>query len=220
MKSIRLGLAASLLLSSGCGSGLNIGEAPVFHNMIVDIQSCVGTCTAGAFSFSPTGPSPTVFGGSVLSPSGPKIIPNMEFKVLEDAIIMSPMHGMISSISKSDEQGDFAISIVPGALSAYRVEIDHVLDVRVEVGDVVVPGQALGIAGNWDNSPLGRVELQVNRGNEYVCPMDYLAESAKASVEAKMTTLMFDWETIKGDNGLYDQAAMVTPGCTVHAISD
>jgi hypothetical protein len=210
-----------LVLYSGCGSGLRIGEPPVLYNLTVDIQTCAPLpCIGGAFNYLATETEPTFFGGTVIGPSGPKIIPNIEFKVREDADVISPMRGIVSAVETSQQGDDFSIRISPGALSAYTVEIDHVLSPTVEEGDLVEPGQVLGKPGVWNGSPLGRVEIQVNRGGDYVCPMDYLHGSVKASMRAKVTQLMADWESVKSSTTLYDESAMVVPGCLVHSIAD
>ncbi len=217
-------MAAALFLQS-CGTGLNIGMAPVLRNLTVDIQPCGNPCTAttaGAFKFTASGNHlPIVFGASVQASSGgQKLIPNLEFRVSSTANVLSPVDGVIASIEKNSGEDDYVVSIAHSALSEFSVEIDHVTELQVSAGDRVVAGQVIGKPGVWYPADgIGRVELQLKRGGDFVCPLEYLASDVAAEVRNKMSGLLEDWEEVRNDPSLYDQNSMVVPGCLRSSIS-
>lgn len=216
-------IALSLSFQTGCGSGLRVANRPVLKNLIVDIETCAVPCSAGAFTFASNYDPSVIFGKQALDTNGkPKVIPNFEFRVNPTANVYSPVNGVVSSIEGSMSTDDSTIDIAVGALSEYRVEIDHVTNVRVSAGDHVYPGQILGNPGQWNQQTgmWGRVELQVNAHGVYLCPMDFMDESVRSIYESKMLQLMHDWEAVKSDPTLYDESAMVRPGCLTHEIKE
>ena len=127
--------------------------------------------------------------------------------------------GVASQIDYQAETDDFSIILLPESDSDWMVNIDHVTDVAISVGDAVTAGQLLGAPGTW-NETYGRVELMVVQGSIYYCPFDLFDASLKDEYENKVTQLMDDWETFKADDTIYDQAAMVSPGCNSSTITD
>jgi hypothetical protein len=212
---------------SGCGKGLNVGTTPVIQNLLVDIQPCptdpcTGPSTAGAFVYSATGSAPIEFGATVNSSSGgQKLIPNIELRVSATADVWSPVDGVIASIDKNSSQDDYEITIAHSALSEYHISIDHVTELRVKAGDRVSAGSVIGKPGIWyPNLGIGRVELQMKRGSDFVCPMDFLSTGVKAALQEKMRALLEDWEQVKSNPSLYDEGKMVVPGCLTSVIPD
>jgi hypothetical protein len=210
----------------GCGPGLNVGMTPVLRNLLVDIQPCTtNPCTggtAGAFSFLSSGNhAPIVFGATVpASSGGQKLIPNLELRVLSTADILSPVDGVISSIEKNSSQDDYAVSISHSALSEFSIEIDHVTALQVQARDRVSAGQILGKPGIWYPADgIGRVELQMKRGGDFICPVEYLAADVATELRNKVLDLLEDWEQVKSNTSLYDENAMVVPGCLRSTIS-
>jgi hypothetical protein len=93
----------------------------------------------------------------------------------------------------------------------------------------VTAGDLLGYVGNYSDgeggSIFGRTEITIgkymgsysggggNRDFNNYCPMNYLHESVKSTLEASVTQLMASYESWKGDSTLFDEADMVAPGC-------
>ena len=75
---------------------------------------------------------------------------------------------------------DYEILIRLTNQSIYRIDYDHVRSVQVSVGQAVTAGQAIGQIGPFSDAGghrNGRVELQINRGNDAgtlaFCPRDF-----------------------------------------------
>lgn len=63
---------------------------------------------------------------------------------------------------------------------------DHVLDPALSVGSRVEPGTRLGRVGIWTPTQ-GRVELQINRGNNLsICPRDLGTPEFNAAHDAAL----------------------------------
>lgn len=227
MRSALFTVFALGMTASSCGKGLNVGATPVLRNLLVDIQPCAsnpcsGTSSAGAFVFSTNGSAPIVFGATVdASSGGQKVIPNIELRVSSSAEVWSPVDGVIASIEKNSSQDDYAVTIAHSALSEFQIEIDHLTELSVKEGDRVTAGSVLGKPGIWyPTQGIGRVELQMKRGSDYVCPMEYLAPDVSADLRERMRGLLEDWEQVKGNTTLYDESRMVIPGCLSSVIQE
>ena len=100
--------------------------------------------------------------------------------------------------------------------------------VELTSGMAVTAGDLLGYVGNFedgDGNAIGRTEITVGKyvagsgrrgGNKdfnNYCPMSYLHESVKSTLEASVTQLMASYESWKGDAAFYDEADMIAPGC-------
>ena len=100
--------------------------------------------------------------------------------------------------------------------------------VQLTSGMEVKAGDLLGYVGNFedgDGNAIGRTEITIgkyvagsgssggNKNFNNYCPMNYLHESVKSTLEASVTQLMASYESWKGDAAFYDEADMVAPGC-------
>lgn len=75
------------------------------------------------------------------------------------------------------------------------------------------------------NPTYGIVELQVNyypsascttfTSTVFKCPMSFLRSTNGTILRSQLNQLMTDWETLRSNTAIYDQAAMVLPGCQV-----
>ena len=90
-------------------------------------------------------------------------------------------------------------------------------------------GDKIGYAGNWiDTSNSGmdeRTEITVGKFAsegvfESYCPMLYLHESVKQDFRDSISSLMDGYEEWSGNTKLYNQGAMVEPGCLYEQIND
>lgn len=98
------------------------------------------------------------------------ISPAFEYITKIDAEVRSTSHGTISSINYQEESEDYELHIILKQNSAYLIIYDHVKNLEVEQGDLVNPGDILGIVGNWSET-LGRTELQINLDDLHICPL-------------------------------------------------
>jgi hypothetical protein len=73
------------------------------------------------------------------------------------------------------------------------------------------------------NPTYGIVELQVNywpnlpchdfTGTVLKCPLQYYSPSLASNLQGQVSQLMSNWESVKGNSSIYNEAAMTTPGC-------
>jgi hypothetical protein len=215
-------LLASCSSGSSGGGGGGTGIAPVLENLVVAFAAYDSqTGRAGDFVFvTARNKVFDEFGAVVEGAEGePVVLPTFEYKVAPDAQLLSPMAGIISQVDYQEETSDYSVVIIPESDSEWFVNIDHVIQVAVAVGESVTAGQLLGKPGVWDDT-LGRTELMVVKNQTYYCPFNLFAPALKSAYEAKVTQLMNEWETFKGDDTIYDQAAMVVPGCNESTLTD
>ena len=146
------------------------------------------------------------------------------------------------------KQDDWELIIKPSRFSAWRVSIDHVVSSScdivsesvcdeplmvngqvVKVGTRINAGDKIGYAGHLPDDTnsgiVGRTEITVGRfadGGvfESYCPIMYLDDSVKQDFRDSISALMDTYEDWSGDPGLYDQSAMVEPGCLYEQIND
>ncbi len=106
--------------------------------------------------------------------------------------------------------------------SNYIVSFEHVVNVAVKEGEIVIAGDIVGEAAprNTFNNEIAMVELAVwNPGVEIIkyCPFNYLDVSLKSVYEERLKRLASDWEEFIGKD-VYQQERWVAPGCLVESI--
>ena len=133
--------------------------------------------------------------------------PSLTFRYLDpNATVVSSLAGTVSVVQSQPESCDAEIRIVPKGTGVgdgtWIVIYDHVRQPLVKVGQVLVPGTALGKPGPEKNGCGGpyRVELQVNKptGNVAVCPLSVFSPAAGSAAKAALTRLMTDWNAFIG----------------------
>jgi len=161
------------------------------------------------------------FGAVVDTPDGPKPLPTFEYRLAPDAVVVSPIDGAVEAIAFDSETNDYEIRLLASPLSPFLVVVDHVTDPLVAEGDAVAAGQWLGLPGTF-SATLGRTELQLVNFVERrsYCPLALADPALAADLDADVSGLMDDWETFQGDAALYDQAAMVLPGCLTDSLAE
>ena len=149
--------------------------------------------------------------------------------------------------TSSYKQDDWEIFIKPSRGSSWIVVIDHVVsidcdrlssavcDLRLKIegqelgpGTRVKAGQVLGFVGNWDDQSgagiKGRTELTIGEqrddGFYNYCPTTMLSDDLKQSLESDLTNFMADYEKWTGDQEMYAQDEMSTPGCLYSIIKE
>jgi hypothetical protein len=122
--------------------------------------------------------------GAELPGSGGTKNPAYEFVVTgAQSDVVAAAAGRVTRIDPN-AQGDVELHVeVTG--TDYLVIYDHVTNVAVVVGQNVTPGQRLGDVGVWTISH-GRVELQINRDNDAVCPRDIATTSFNTAHDAAL----------------------------------
>jgi len=117
---------------------------------------------------------------------------------------------------------DWGVSIHPEN-SEYIVSFEHLINLEVEEGDIVKPGNIIGEAVPWSaNNKVGFTELAVWTGGRNIfkyCPFDFLSEELKPVYEQKISRLASDWESFIGKD-VYNQEDWVSPGCLIDKIQE
>lgn len=114
---------------------------------------------------------------------------------------------------------DYSIQVASSSESSWLYETEHVINPAVKVGDKVTAGQVIAEASTHDSQyhpGFGLYEIGIlHAGNppEHVCPFNYLDDSIRDDVFAKITDLYKSWEAYWGDDTLYDESKHVVPGC-------
>jgi biotin carboxyl carrier protein len=129
--------------------------------------------------------------------------------------------GMVVEV-KEIYSGDSTIWVAKSKDSQWFYETEHVMNPLVKVGDTVKAGQVIADVSNYDskNNPgFGLVEIGImhstsNGQPEHVCPFQYLDDSVKADINAKISALYTAWEKYLGKD-VYTQEKFVSPGCAV-----
>jgi len=193
---------------------------PVLSNMMVnfaDYNPVAGT--AGDFLFDAQMEKAFgEFGRTVSSPSGPKSLPQFDFFVTQSTSIVAPVGGEVVLFTYQPSTTDYSIHIRPTYNSAWLINYDHIRNVpgTIVEGATITAGQYIGTPGSWFYSGFFELMVTYDKGDGNglgYCPYNYLSSGIKATYSTKINNLMSQWETFKGDSGIYDEGAMVAPGC-------
>lgn len=140
--------------------------------------------------------------------------------------VRSLVDGEVVGVTKL-YSGDYSVQVASRAESDWIYETEHVINSIVKVGDKVTAGQAIAEPSDYNSHHhpgFGLVEIGILKGGnppEHVCLFNYLDDSIKEDVFAKLKAFYKSWETYMGDDTLYDESRMVVPGCyTLDKISD
>ena len=157
-------------------------------------------------------------GTYVVGNNGPKLIPELTYRLPEGTKIFSPVKGTVFSIQKM-YSNDYAVNIQTSPNSQWLVTFEHLENIVAQEGQAVEVGMVIGEASTF-SSPTGMAftELVVWKGgpteNDIIkaCPVPLLDDSVRAEFEEKILQLTKDWETYMGKN-IYDEDEWVAPGC-------
>ena len=199
------------------------GPPPVLKNLLVTFGPWDPvTDLAGDFVFEAAESKVFLeFGVTVPTPEGPKALPTFEYRLSPDATVRSPIDGTVDRLEFQADTSDYELRLASSPTSAFVVVVDHVTELAVVEGQVVTAGQPLGKPGSFGPT-LGRTELQVFNFVEglNVCPFELFDPALAPAFQAQVASLMADWEAFKADAAIYDEAAMVSPGCLVVSLPD
>ncbi|MFW6213244.1 MAG: M23 family metallopeptidase [Spirochaetota bacterium] len=215
-QSIAGALIVTLFLS-GCGwfdereEACDISQIQL-ESLGVDFEPWDGNSgsVAGGFKFS--GPDNMMMPFGNVGDGG-KVQSSLDFYMDSDATVFAPISGTISRVVFQSEDSDYEIEIKVGGCQVF---FDHMLDPQVSVGDYVNAGDPLGKPGPW-NEYTGVLELTVLSGRRVYCPVDFIRPERIDTVRSELVQLMADVETYHGDTSIYDEAAMLEPGCLIES---
>jgi hypothetical protein len=175
-----LPLAAVILMLGGCSGSTEPSAPPVLSVPVVDLTAVE--------SFIPFGAA--LPGSGVLNPA-------YELVVADTARdVFAATGGTVSRIIRNS-QGDYELHIRPLGSRGWLVIYDHVLAPVVAEGQTIEPGAVLGRIGLWSESH-GRIELQINREDDSICPRALGTPGFNAAHEATFASLDQDpsWTSV------------------------
>ena len=171
------------------GGDPDLGPVPVLWNMGVDIDE--------AFTVEGVDERPLKFfefGFELLdgTTGEMKRLPHFTYVLSSAHEMFSPMRGVVTDVHlQSEEHQDYAIWLKPrGAPTSWLVELDHITNLAVSVGDEVEVGDLLGYA-------TGGIELMVNGPDAHVCPWQGFAPEVRAEYQAKVQAFIEAWDEAK-----------------------
>jgi len=181
------------------------------------------TNQSGDFLF--TADFPKIFGefGSQTTDylGNPKILPTMDFIIKNDAFVFAIAEGIVEHIEYQEEVNDYEFSIRSLNDQSFVVIYDHFINLQIETGDTIQPGDPLGNARPY-TPQIGGMELMVNNNKTRLsyCPFCFFNEEKIEEYQTKILQLMHDWEEFKGDTSIYDESSHVLPGCRFESLDN
>lgn len=158
-----------------------------------------------------------VISGSSTSTGQDKANPQPTFILPLGTKVYSLVDGTVFDTPKL-YSNDYSVQVQPEG-SDLIFETEHVINVTVKKGDKVKAGDVVAEVSPHDsqyNNGMGLVEIGILKGGNppsHVCPFDYLDDSIKDDLLAKITALQKAWEEYKGDSSIYDESKVLVPGC-------
>lgn len=114
--------------------------------------------------------------------------------------------------------GDYSVHM-QGEGSDLVFETEHVINVKVKVGDKVKAGEVIAEVSDYNGDKLdglGLFEIGVlitGKTPGHACTFDYLDDSIKTETLKKLRALEDSWESYRGEPNAYQQDVEVIPGC-------
>ena len=155
------------------------------------------------------------FGAQVLDPDwNIKELPTVDYIIRSHAYIFSLSEGEVVGIVYQEESSDYEFSIQSLNDPSYIIFYDHLINLKIALGDQVQPGDTLGNPRPL-YSEIGSVEIMINNldTKRSYCPFCFFAEDKLEDYKQKVFQLIKDWEEFKGDTTIYDEQNHFIPGC-------
>ncbi|MBN1998497.1 peptidoglycan DD-metalloendopeptidase family protein [candidate division KSB1 bacterium] len=162
------------------------------------------------------------FGGQTRDPEGNiKELPHFDYVLKKDAIVFAISEGTVTRVVYQNESNDYEFSITSQHDPSYDVVYDHLVNLRIKLGDKIAPGDSLGNPRPW-TLQVGGLEIMVNNYDTRLsyCPFVYFNEAKLEEFQRKISQLMDDWEEFKGDTTIFDQENYVFPGCRYESMAN
>lgn len=168
-------------------------------------------------------------GDTVSGPGGRSILPHPTYILQPGTEILSITDGKVEDISYQKDHDDYSLLVSPSN-SSWKIDYDHVTNIRVSKGDSVVSGQVLAesprATGSLGEYNLGFMEIMVfqdsgpHGNNPTVCFFNFLDDSVKTELHAKIYEFVSEWEEFKGDSDIYNEELWESPGCIYNEINE
>jgi len=151
-----------------------------------------------------------------------RLNPQPTFVVAPGTKIHSLISGVVFDVPYIEHSKDYSVMVQADSSdgNAVTFETEHIKGVTVKKGDKVTAGQVLGVASDYDAPNLNGMSLielgVLIPGNppKHACTFDYLDDSVKQDIFAKLRQLESDWEAFMGDTSIFNEAQQSsTPGC-------
>ena len=132
------------------------------------------------------------FGMPTPKPDNPEMLsPQWEFAVPAGTPALAPVTGYVVAIQTlwSD---DFSVWLSADGENSGVWEVEHVIDVLVEVGDFVEAGQSIATASVFGGREVALVELGLLVGGQtpsHYCPLLYVEEDALAIIKDELNKI-------------------------------
>lgn len=179
------------------------------------------TMRAGDFIFSRNIGKPFLEFGAVVSTGtgDTKSLPTFEYYLHKDAYVFAIAEGRVIRFTYREDTEDFAFGATSTQDDDFEVCYDHILNPRVNDGDIILPGDTLGNPGNW-NQEVGRFEIMVNniRNGYSYCPFCFFDPELIDEYLDKVNQLITDYETYRGDTTIYDEINHTFTGCIIDSM--
>lgn len=190
-------------------------DPPVLFNLGVELDAYdPGSQTAGAFVldtalasiFTEFGPETPSFGWSYVLSTG--------------AAIVSPLSGKVSSLTFDDVSQTYDVRIRPKSDSVWTITLGNVALPVVADGDSLAAGDALGEAGGGAPLGYGMATLRVDDTDKDKswCPFAVFDTATLLTVSSQLGATLVQFEALKNDTAIYDEAAWFMPGCTAETV--
>ena len=190
-------------------------DPPVLFNLGVETGTYdPQTRTAGAFVldtaldsiFTEFGPEVPTFGWTYVLSTGSDIV--------------APLSGKVSSLTFDDASQTYEVRIRPKTDSVWVVTVGNVSLPLVADGDTLAAGDDLGEAGGGGPLGYGMASLRVDDTDKDKswCPFAVFDTATLLTVSSQLGTTLVQFETLKSDATIYDEAAWFLPGCTSETV--
>lgn len=195
---------------SGGGAGAAVEETGTPAPAVSGASALVGPGGAGLLEWLPVDPEAVVlvegspnlggrsfvgFGDVTEGAEGTRGNPQPTFWAPLGTEVLAPVSGVVVAISVV-WSGDESVMISADGDGDWVWEVEHVIDVRVAVGDVVEAGEVVALVSDYDvrNTPgVGLVELGLLEGGNpprHFCPFAYVDPDAEASIVAGLELVL------------------------------
>lgn len=155
------------------------------------------------------------FGAQVLDPDwNIKELPTFDYFIKNNASAFSISEGEVVRMVYQNDTNDYEFSIRSLNDPSYDIVYDHLINIKIALGDQVQPGDTLGNPRPI-TPEIGMFEIMINNldtKNSY-CPFILFKEEKVEEYTQKVYQLMKDWEEFKGDTTIYDEENHIVPGC-------
>lgn len=190
-------------------------DPPVLFNLGVELDSYDPVShTAGAFVldtaldsiFTEFGPEVPSFGWTYVLSTG--------------ADIVAPLSGKVSSLTFDDNSQTYDVRIRPKTDSVWVITVGNVALPVVADGDVLAAGDELGVAGGGAPLGYGMATLRVDDTDKDKswCPFAVFDSATLLVASSQLGATLVQFEALKNDPTIYDEAAWFMPGCTAETV--